>query len=191
MKVEFESDWLNTQIELMKTLRGYELVDVNKEIGCVDFSTNENNDGRKLLRVMVDSSFNASTGDLKSVEKTLEILKGEEYNKAVMVAESFTQASKALIRKKQSLELVTQGSEHYSMTDLQDAIYSKTQELCETKCGKFPTSSDDCKGLWDGRYVCAVGRVSDDSDFHAERGWVSLLLSDFHNLIELEREIKG
>lgn len=190
MNVELKSEWLDTRIELLKTLHGYELRGVNEEVGSVDYVIDCEDTGRRLLRVMVDSKFNASTGNMKSVEKTLGDLEGEKYDEAIIVAEGFTDASESLIMDDKRLELITQDSEHYSVTDLLDAIERKTRELCEAKCGKFPTSSEDCEGRREGRYVCDVRRVSDDSDFHAERGWVSLLLNDFDNLIELKREIK-
>lgn len=68
----------------------------------------------------------------------------------------------------------------------------KTFELCESICGKAPTTEDECKGYRNGKYSCAVRRISDDSEFHAERGWMALVYDDFSKLTEIkDRQARG
>lgn len=46
MEVELKSDWQDIQVELLKSLHGYEVEKVNDEIGSVDYVA-ENKDGEK------------------------------------------------------------------------------------------------------------------------------------------------
>lgn len=55
-------------------------------------------------------------------------------------------------------------------------------------CGRIPVNEKDCKGYKDGKYICPVRRISDNADFHAERGWLWLLKKDFSRLIKLRKE---
>lgn len=188
MEIELKSDWQDTQVELLKTLQGYELSKVNDALGCVDYVSKSDDDGKRLLRVIVDPGFHASKVAVKTVETTMEDLEEGYYDEAVLVAESFTSASKMLLKKECNLEFISPKSEHYTTFELLDAIYRLTQHLCEARCGKFPSSEKDCKGYKNGEYVCPVRRISDDADFHAERNWNELLKNDFSRLVKFRRE---
>jgi hypothetical protein len=189
MEVELRSSWQDLQVELLKSIHGYEMIDFNDEIGSVDFVAEVGGEGRVLLRVVVNDDFGAAPADMKTVEKTLEELEGGSYDEAILMAERFTSASKEALLKEESLGYISPGSEHYSVTELLEAIEKLTRRLCEAKCGSFPTSAEECKGYVDGRYTCRVRLVSDDADFHAEMGWLHLLMKDFDKLVKLQREI--
>ena len=36
-------------------------------------------------------------------------------------------------------------------------------------------------------YACDIRRISDDADFHAQRGWKQLLYSDYKNILLIKR----
>lgn len=190
MEVELRSSWQDIQVELLKSLHGFEVTDVNEELGSVDYVAEAGDEGRRLLRVMVDGQFKAGTAGMKAVERTLEDLEGGAYDEAILMAEGFTSASKVAVMKEENLGYISPGSEHYSITELLEGIERQTQRLCEVKCGDFPTSADECKGYVDGRYTCLVRLVSDDADFHAEMGWLHLLMKDFDKLVNLQRDLK-
>lgn len=189
MEVELKSDWQDTQVELLKSLHGYEAAKVNDDVGSVDYLAENDDEGIRLLRVIVDPDFNASRADFKITTKTLEAVEDGYYDEAIIMAERFTKASMRLVRKEESLEYISPDNEHYSHIELIEAIQKQTRELCETRCGKFPTRAKDCEGYQDGEYTCPVRRVSDDADFHAERGWLKLLMNDFSRLVALRREM--
>ncbi len=190
MEVELKSDWQDTQVELLKSLHGYEVKKVNAKNGSIDYVAENEDGGKKLLRVIVNPKFHASTAGINTVEKTVEELEEGYYDEAILVAEKFTSVSKRLLRKESNLKYLSPGSEHYSLFELREAIYNQTRELCEAKCGKFPKREEDCKGYQNGKYTCPVRRVSDEADFHVERSWYELLKSDFDKLVKLRREMK-
>jgi len=59
--VELKSDWQDLQVELQKSLHGYEAAEVNEEIGSIDYVTGKDSEEKKLLRVIVDP-------DLRSID---------------------------------------------------------------------------------------------------------------------------
>lgn len=155
----------------------------------MDYITGDDDDEKKLLRVIVDTDFHASKADFQITAKTLTAVDDGCYDEATIMAEEFTKASKRLVRKDESLEYISPKHKRYSLIELIEAVQNETRGLCEAVCGKFPESAEDCKGKQDGEYTCSVRRVSDDADFHAERRWLELLMNDFSRLIALRREI--
>ena len=185
MEVELKSDWQELQVELLKSLHGYEFKDLNDETGYVDYVAEGEDDERKLLRVIVGPKYHASKAFARTIEDTLEQLEDDEYDKATLIANSFTSASKRMVSEEDALEMISIKESLHSITEVFGAIQSLVASLCDTKCGGLPKTEEDCKGLVDGEYRCRVRRVSDDSDFHARMGWLHLLMSDFSRLIEL------
>jgi hypothetical protein len=189
MEVELKSDWQELQVELLKNLHGYEFNDMNDETGYVDYVAEGEGDERKLLRVIVGPKHHASRAFARIIEDTLEQLEDDEYDKATIIANSFTNASKRMVGKEDTLEMISIKESRHSTTEVFGAIQNLVASLCETKCGELPKTEEDCKGLVDGDYRCEVRRVSDDSDFHAKMGWLHLLMNDFSRLIELQSKM--
>ena len=190
MSVPLRSDWQDLQVKLQKTLHGYELAKVNRDTGIVDYIAENNEEGKKLLRVIVDPQFNASKAYMETVTETLDNLEEGYYDEATIIADGFTKASRERIREEEDLEGISNKYKpSYSIVELYEAILKTTKELCEAKCGKFPTREEDCEGYQDGEYTCPVRRISDDVDFHVERNWNSLLMNDFSRLVDLREQI--
>ncbi len=189
MEVELKSDWQEIQVELLKRLHGYKFKDINDETGYADYVAEGKDDKRKLLRVIVGPKYHASKAFASTIEDTLEQLEDDEYDKATLVANSFTSASKRLVGEEDALEMISPRESFHSTTEVFGAIQNLVLSLCEAKCGGLPKTEEDCKGLVDGEYRCKVRRVSDDSDFHARVGWLHLLMNDFSRLIELQGEM--
>ena len=190
MEVELKSDWQEVEVELLKSLHGYEFKDVNNEIGYVDYVTRGIGDKKKLLRVIVDPKYRASRAYVKIVEDTLEQLKDKEYNKATFIAKSFSSASRRLVSEANTLDMNSLSNMPHSTTEIIGASQNLVGSLCEMKCGGLPKSEEDCKGLVDGDYLCEIRRISDDSDFHARMGWLPMLMSDFSRLVDLQKDVQ-
>ena len=114
---------------------------------------------------------------------------GEGYELAIIIAEEFTYGAVKLIREDENLDYISKEDRTpFSTTEILYAIQVKTFKLCESICGKAPTTEDECKGYRNGKYSCAVRRISDDADFHYERSWLRLLLNDFYELVNIKEE---
>jgi len=185
VEVELKSNWQDVQVELLKSLHGYEFKDFSDETGYVDYVAEGEDDERKLLRVVVGPKYYASKAFVKTVEDTLKELEDDEYDEATLVAKSFTSSSKRLVVEEDALEMISPREAFHSTTEVYGAIQHLVTSLCETKCGGLPKIEEDCEGLVDGEYLCEVRRVSDDSDFHTRMGWLHMLMNDFSRLSEL------
>lgn len=190
MKVELKSDWLITQIELLKSIYGYEMSEVNQELGSIDYVTSGDGREKKLLRVVIDQGVNISKANTDTIRTTIEFLENEGYDEALILAEEVTQGAKSLLRKKKEINYISNSMDRqYSIIELLDAIQKITRKLCKLRCGKIPKTKKDCKGYQDSGYSCPIRRVSDDADFHAERRWMQLMVNDFSKLISLQRKM--
>lgn len=195
MKDLMGSRWLETEVELMKTIEGYEKKGSNKKSGIIDYVAGEG-EGEKLLRVVLNKKSRESKATMETVKNTMVSMEGGGYKQAFIIAEDFTYGAKKLIRDTEHLDYISRDKESpHSFMEILYAIQRNTIELCESTCGKAPTTEDECKGYSkDGpfrRYNCQVRHISDDADFHAERGWILLLYSDFSKLIKIKGESTG
>ena len=182
MEVELSSGWLVTQIELLKSLHGYEMEGVNDEVGSIDYVASGDDHEKKLLRAIIDPKLNKSKVYTDTARKIIALLEDEDYDEAVILAENFTKGAEKLIREEKGLGYISPGHP-YSISELLYAIQEKTWELCKLRCGKAPKTESDCKPS------CPVRRISDDADFHVERRWLTLLMNDFSRLVTLQREM--
>ena len=57
------------------------------------------------------------------------------------------------------------------------AVEKKVFELCTLKCGKLPTSNQECEAFNKGKASCKVRRISDDADFHVEMKWTDNVIA--------------
>jgi hypothetical protein len=48
----------------------------------------------------------------------------------------------------------------------------------------------DCKGIVNGHYTFNVKLISDNVDFHHEKGWIDFLENDLVKLLAIEKELK-
>jgi len=188
MEVEFKSDWLVTQIELLKALHVYEKNGFNNEVGSIDYVSSVGGAEKKLLSVIIDPKANVSKANTDTIKTINEFIDNENYDEAVILAEEVTKGAKSLIRDKKNLRYISPDLKSpYSISELIYAIQKKSGELCKIRCGKVPESEKDCKGYQDREYTCQIRSISDDADFHADRKWLQMLMNDFSKLVTLER----
>lgn len=187
--VKLKPEWLDVGVELFKTVHGYEMAGVNKDVGSLDYIVEDEEGVKKLLMVLVDSKNKASRCDVRKLDKTLEFLEDEDFDEITIVGQDFTSVTEHRINRDSSLDYVSEESDVFSIMELLTAVQLLTQELCVKKCGKYPTRSEECTGYENGKYTCGIRRVSDDSDFHAKMGWSQLLYKDFEALVQYKREL--
>ncbi|MBD3207782.1 hypothetical protein GF319_15740 [Candidatus Bathyarchaeota archaeon] len=189
MKNQYGSEWQSYTVEIMKTLHGYENPSYDKELGCIELQTEED-DEKKVLRVMIDEDFDSNPIYVKDIDETLESLEEEDIDQFLLLGKRITSASRRMMKENDDIDYLTpKTSPHYRISQLVYAIQNKTLSLCKQKCGKVPREEGDCQGIEDGNYTCSVRRISDDSTFHAEMKWESVLHEDFKKLVELEKKL--
>jgi hypothetical protein len=187
MTVNLQTEWMDVQIELMKSIKGYEFSNYDKKNGFVEYQSKDCENGKGLLRAYVNDNLKADKVNVKSLEETIGSKKYENYEQVLLLANGFTARTKDMIQSEESLSGLTEKNNFFSNTDIQLGIQKVTQELCRRKCGKFPQKESDCVGLTDSGYTCEVRRISDDAVFHAQMGWQQLLYGDYRDLICIKR----
>ena len=174
MQIEYGSDWMRPTIELMKCLGLMGKPSRNKEMSSIDYLM-DNKDGKKLIRAIVDKKNQPAPVYVNVIRETIEELEEKKYDEAIIL----------------STRIITPNMKNnFSLIEVLSALQNKTVDLCKIKCGKAPETKDDCKGKNGRTYDCDIRRISDDATFHAKMKWKTVLLEDFNNLCEVEKEMK-
>jgi predicted RND superfamily exporter protein len=190
MQIEYNSEWMSPTVELMKCLGATNEPSRNEEIGSIDYVI-DNKNGKKLIRAMVDEHNNAAPAYVDTVRATIEELNEKKYSEAVILSKRITNSAHDIVAEHENLNIITPKMKHsFSMIEILSAIQKKTRDLCVMKCGKAPETREDCQGKKGRTYTCDIRRLSDDATFHATMKWKTVLLEDFINLCEIEKEIK-
>lgn len=188
MQIEYNSNWLDFTIELIKCFGDIKETIRNEEIGSIDYIIDDENK-KKLIRAFVDKNYNAALAKTDTVRTTTREL-DEKYQEAVIVSNRITDSAYDIVKQQENLEVITPKiGINYNVTELVSAVQKKTKILCKLKCGKAPETKDDCNGKQGKKYVCDIRRLSDDATFHARMKWKDVLLNDFYSLCKLERKI--
>jgi hypothetical protein len=189
MDIELDSEWQSKILELMKTLHGYDDPELNPNTGCVDFQK-IGEDGKKILRLIINENFESAPIYVKTVDTALETLDETDTDELLLLGKRITSASRRIMREEEDMDYLTpKTSPHYLVSELAYAVQHKTMKLCKKKCGKIPRSEEDCKGFQDDEYNCVIRRISDDATFHAEMNWNSVLRKDFEYLVKIENQL--
>lgn len=144
-------------------------------------------DGKHLMRALVDEDGSSSPCYLDDVNQLMEAMDEGNVDEALLLANRFTSSARRKLKNRENVDYLSPKIDYkYSVWDLTYAIQQKTANLCRINCGAPPENEDDCKGRDGDDYVCPVRRISDDATFHAEMGWNHMLLEDFQKLLEIQ-----
>jgi len=186
MALKVNSDWLDTEVELVKTLHGVRFSGYDDENCTADFESKEGED--TIVKVFVDKDGQVGKADLESVKQIVSEYDDTDYGEIIIMAEKYTPSAVDYVNGQDSFTMVTPKTKmNLGVPELLSAIQSLTMKLCIRRCGKVPETEDDCEGYKKGKLVCPVRCICDNADFHAERGWVRQLRIDFENLVKVEK----
>jgi hypothetical protein len=178
--------WMAVQVELIKSIHGYDEKVSNDILGSVDYIKGEGKN-KKLVRVIKYKGGSRSTSD--KVKETIESMDEEGYKEVKIITANLTDNAKKLILKKNDVSFITKKwRTPYSISELYYGIQVMSNKLCKSICGKIPKTDKDCMGYHNGEYSCTVRMISDNADFHADRKWYLLLYDDFSKLVNINRK---
>ena len=191
MQIEYDSDWMRPTLELMKCLGLIKRPKKNKEFGSIDYLV-KNKDSKSLVRAMVDENNNAAPVYVDTIRSTIQEIEEKEYSEAIILSKRITNSAYELVTQSDKLNVITPNTKNsFSLIEVLSAIQNKTRDLCKIKCGKVPETKQDCAGKKGRIYECDIRRISDDATFHATMKWKTVLLEDFNNLCEIEKEMEA
>ncbi len=186
MALKINSDWLDTEVELVKMLHGVKFSKYDDENRTADFKSRQGGD--KIVKVFIGKDGKIEKANLESVKHIVSEYDEAEYGDIILMAEQYTPSAVDYVNRQDNFTIVTPKTKmKIGIPELLSAIQSLTMKLCIRRCGKVPETEDDCKGYEKGKLVCPVRCISDNADFHAERGWVRQLRIDFENLVKVEK----
>ncbi len=192
MKDKKMPNWLITQVELIKTLGGYEKKRSRKKGRVIDYVA-EDDKKKKLLRAILNTNSKKRKVGFKTIQEIIVSIEEKGYKEALIVSDNFTVEAKNLIKETEKLDYISKDTYNpYTVIDTLHVIQIKTRELCKSICDKTPKTEKDYLGCHKQGYVkhytCLVRMISDDSDFHAERGWIDLLYNDIAKLVKIKKD---
>jgi hypothetical protein len=177
---------IKSKAELIMAIEDYECGDRQKLAEGIDITASQNNsDDRILVRVITEPKSKSGFVGIDAVKKMEETLKGENYDRGILISDRFTAAARQEMRRK-DIRMI---SEKFMPSFEPQRLYLKVQDyvdnLCRAKCGKVPKKESDCKGCSESSYTCEVRLISDDALFHREHMWKKLLQHDIKRLLAL------
>jgi len=136
-----------------------------------------------LLRVITSKSKSGFYG-VDAVRSMVDVMKRGRYDKGVLIAKRFTNAAKEEMAKNNIQRI----SESHMLPFKPDRLYLRinnyVDKMCIAKCGKVPEAETECQS------DCKIRVISDNTSFHFENGWLSLLKNDFKQLLALKNSEK-
>ena len=174
--------------EVVLAVRGYETIDIRKKKSLVDYTVSpQKSDDKILVRVIIETSSKTGYVGVDSVRDMNDLLEKRNYDKGVLVGKRFTQAAKNEM-KKDNIEMISDTRKpHFKSMKLFSIINEYTQKLCKAKCGQIPLKDSNCKRHTDGNHYCDVKLISNNADFHFERGWTRFLEKDLMKLLAIKK----
>jgi len=167
-------------------MKDYKCEERQKVDGGIDIIASDGkSDDRILLRILNEPESKSCIVGRDAVLKMVETMKHENYDKGILISESFSFAARQEM-KRRGIQIV---SEKFMPSFEPNRLYIKIQnyidDLCKAKCGKVPEKESDCKGYSKDSCTCEVRLISDDASFHLEHGWTSLLQNDLRRLCSI------
>lgn len=177
--------------ELISAMRDYKRKRTRSKERKVDFTVSPSEEDEKILiRAITEPKSKSGYIGVDTVREMTDFLEKRNYDKGILIGKRFTNAAKREM-KNADIEVVSEAiSPNFKVKPLYSTIGNYVEKLCKAKCGKVPLKDSDCKGFVDGHYTCDVRLISDNADFHYEKGWVNFLERDLVKLLAVEKELK-
>jgi len=178
--------------ELISAMRDYKKKRTRSKERKVDFTVSPSEEDEKILiRAITEPKSKSGYIGVDTVREMSDFLEQKKYDKGILIGKKFTNAARREM-KNAEIEVFSEViSPNFKVKRLYSTIGSFVEKLCKAKCGKIPLKDSDCKGFVDGHYTCDVRLISDNADFHYEKGWVNFLERDLVKLLALEKELKN
>ena len=175
IEIQFDSEWQDQTVKIMKTLHGFDNPVLNEEMGSIDYVVDEKE--KKMLRVLMESE--KQTRDVQLVKQTIEDKEDSNIDEVFIVTNRLTTGARDIVTSDDSLSLLTPNLLNpFSLSELTFVIQEKLNEIEEqmTKLLIFKEK----------KFQIEV--IKKNAKFHAIMKWHDLLLEDLSSLISIQNE---
>ena len=176
IEIQFDSEWQDQTVKIMKTLHGFDNPVLNEEMGSIDYSVDEKE--KKMLRVLLESKKQARY--VQQVKKTIEEKKESNIDEVFIVTNRLTKGARDIVTSDDSISYISpQLLNPFSLSELTFVVQEKLKE--------FEEQMANLMVLKETRFQIEV--IKKNAKFHATMKWHDLLLEDLSTLIAMQNEL--
>ncbi|MFQ6081613.1 MAG: restriction endonuclease [Candidatus Bathyarchaeia archaeon] len=183
---ELKGEGVVKMAELIMAVRDYENEEEQRwEKGIDIIASPIKSDDKILMRVITKPSSKSGVIGATAVREMGEELERKGYDKVFLIGKRFTKGAREVMSQ-EGIEMVSEKiMPSFKPQRLYVTIHNCINHLCRAKCGHVPREMSDCKGYSGGHYSCEIRLISDNAQFHFERGWTNLLQKDLEQLLTI------
>jgi len=188
MGKELTGEGVVEMAELIMAVEDYEREEEQRwEKGIDIIASPFKSDDKILMRVITKPSSKSGVIGTTAVREMGEELERKDYDKGFLIGKRFTKDARDVMIQ-EGIEMASKKiMPPFEPQRLYVTIHNHINRLCRAKCGHAPKEESDCKGYSDGHYSCKIRLISDNAQFHLERGWVNLLQNDLKQFLTIDK----
>ena len=103
IEIQFDSEWQDQTVDIMKTLHGFDNPVLNEETRSIDYSVDDKE--KKMLRVLMKSE--KQTRDVKRLKQTIQDREDSNIDEVFIVTNRLTKGARDIVTSDDSLSLLT------------------------------------------------------------------------------------
>ena len=171
------------KINFIMAVRGYKLVKKEKTVSSTEFTVLDSLNKKMLLRIV--EPLTSEYIGLNEVKNTVELVKRESFDSAIIISRQFTDAALEEMTKQKIQHVSENYMPPFDIQELYLAIVNCANNQCQKKCGKVLLPTSDCKEKIAD--FCRIKALVINAKNHFEEGTVGLLKNDLKLALALNR----
>ena len=176
IEIQFDSEWQDHTVNIMKTLHGFDNPVLNEEMGSIDYTIDEKE--KKMLRVLMESE--KQTRCVQLVKQTIEEKADSNIDEIFIITNRLTNGAWDIVMSDDSVSYISPKLLNpFSLSELMFVIETKLKELEEQIV--------DLVVLVETRFQIEV--IKKNAKFHATMKWHDLVQEDLFQLIEIQNDL--
>ena len=176
IEIQFDSEWQDHTVKIMKTLHGFDNPVLNEEMGSIDYTIDEKE--KKMLRVLMESE--KQTRYVQLVKQTIEEKADSNIDEIFIITNRLTKGARDIVTSDDSVSYISpKRSNPFSLSELMFVIETKLKELEEQIV--------DLVVLEETRFQIEL--IKKNAKFHATMKWHDLVQEDLFQLIEIQNDL--
>ena len=176
IEIQFDSEWQDHTVKIMKTLHGFDNPVLNEEMGSIDYTVDEKE--KKMLRVLMESE--KQTRCVQLVKQIIEEKADSNIDEIFIITNRLTKGARDIVTSDDSVSYISPKLLNpFSLSELMFVIETKLKELEEQIV--------DLVVLEETRFQIEV--IKKNAKFHATMKWHDLVQEDLFQLIEIQNDL--
>ena len=176
IEIQFDSEWQDQTVKILKTLHGFDNPVLNEEMGSIDYTIDEKE--KKMLRVLMESE--KQTRCVQLVKQIIEEKKDSNIDEVIIVTNRLTKGARDIVTSDDSVSYISPKLLNpFSLSELTFVVQEKLKEIEEQMANLMV--------LKETKFQIEV--IKKNAKFHATMKWHDLLREDLSSLISIQNEL--